>query len=83
MITYLVGNPGSGKTYYAVFMIYKLFLYEPKKTFLTKFVKPKEKPDYSFCYTNINEFKFELSDKFKKFDFDEFSFRLEKFICSL
>ena len=72
MITYLVGNPGSGKTYYAVFMIYRLFLYEPKKTFLTKFVKPKEKPDYSFCYTNINEFKFELCDKFKKFDFDEF-----------
>ena len=72
MITYLVGNPGSGKTYYAVFMIYQLFLYEPKKTFLTKFVKPKEKPNYSYCYTNINEFKFELSDKFKKFDFDEF-----------
>lgn len=72
MITYLVGNPGSGKTYYAVFMIYQIFLFEPKKTFLTKFVKPKEKPDYSFCYTNINEFKFELCDKFKKFDFDEF-----------
>ena len=72
MITYLVGNPGSGKTYYAVFMIYQLFLFEPKKTFLTKFVKPKEKPGYSYCYTNINEFKFELSDKFKKFDFDEF-----------
>lgn len=72
MITYLVGNPGSGKTYYAVFMIYQLFLYEPKKTFLTKFVKPKEKPNYSYCYTNINEFKFELCDKFKKFDFDEF-----------
>jgi hypothetical protein len=72
MITYLVGNPGSGKTYYAVFMIYQIFLFEPKKTFLTKFVKPKEKPNYSYCYTNINEFKFELSDKFKKFDFDEF-----------
>ena len=72
MITYLIGNPGSGKTYYAVYMIYQTFLFEPKKTFLTKFVKPKEKPDYSFCYTNINEFKFELCDKFKKFDFDEF-----------
>lgn len=72
MITYLVGNPGSGKTYYAVYMIYQIFLFEPKKTFLSKFVKPKEKPSYLFCYTNINEFKFELSDKFKKFDFDEF-----------
>lgn len=72
MITYLVGNPGSGKTYYAVYMIYQTFLFEPKKTFLSKYVKPKEKPNYSFCYTNINEFKFELSDKFKKFDFDEF-----------
>lgn len=72
MITYLIGNPGSGKTYYAVYIIYQFFLYEPKKTFLTKFVKPKEKPNYSFCYTNINEFKFELCDKFKKFDFDEF-----------
>lgn len=62
MITYLIGNPGSGKTYYAVYKIYELFL-NPKRDL---------KNEYLLCYTNINQFKFELSDKFIKFDFDKF-----------
>lgn len=72
MITYLVGNPGSGKTYYAVFEIYRLFLFKPQKTFLSKFIKQPKLKEYERCYTNINEFKFDLHDKFIKFDFDKF-----------
>ena len=72
MITYLVGNPGSGKTYYAVFKIYQLFLFKPQNSFLSKFIKPEKQKEYTYCYTNINEFKFDLHDKFIKFDFDKF-----------
>ena len=72
MITYLVGNPGSGKTYYAVFKIYQLFLFKPQNSFLSKFIKPEKQKEYTYCYTNINEFKFDLCDKFIKFDFDKF-----------
>lgn len=72
MISYIVGNPGSGKTYYAVFEIYQLFLFKPNNTFLSKFIKPEKQKTYDYCYTNINEFKFDLSNKFIKFDFDKF-----------
>lgn len=57
MISYIVGNPGSGKTYYAVFKIYQLFLFKSKNTFLSKFIKPKKQKTYDYCYTNINESK--------------------------
>ena len=69
--------PGSGKSYFAVYKLWSLFLYEPKKTFISKFIKPPAKPEYLYCYTNINEFKFELDDRFIKFDFDEFYSGLE------
>lgn len=74
MITYIVGNPGSGKTYYAVFKIWQLFLFKPRENKLSKFFKTQEikKPDLLYCYTNINQFKFELNDKFLKFEFDRF-----------
>ena len=72
MITYLVGNPGSGKTYYAVFEIYRLFLFKPQETFLNKFIKQPKPKEYTYCYTNINGFKFDLHEKFVKFDFDKF-----------
>ena len=74
---YIVGVPGSGKSYFAVYKLWSLFLYEPKKTFISKFIKPPAKPEYLYCYTNINEFKFELDDRFIKFDFDEFYSGLE------
>lgn len=77
MITYIVGVPGSGKSYFAVYKLWSLFLYEPKKTFVSKFIKPPEKPEYLYCYTNINEFKFELDDRFIKFDFETFYSDLE------
>jgi hypothetical protein len=77
MITYIVGNPGSGKTYYAVFKIYQLFIFKPKDTFLSKVIKPEKQKEYSYCYTNINGFKFELDDKFIKFDYEKFYSDLE------
>ena len=77
MITYIVGNPGSGKTYYSVFKIYQLFLFKPKDTFLSKVIKPEKQKEYSYCYTNINGLKFDLSDKLVKFDYEQFYSNLE------
>ena len=77
MITYIVGNPGSGKTYYAVFKIYQLFIFKPKDTFLSKVIKPEKQKDYLYCYTNINGLKFDLSDKLVKFDYEQFYSNLE------
>jgi len=51
MISFFVGVPGSGKTYYAVDKIYNNFSNEQE-------VK-KDKHKYDVCYTNINEFEFE------------------------
>ena len=77
MITYIVGNPGSGKTYYAVFKIYQLFIFKPKDTFLSKFIKSEKQKEYSYCYTNINGLKFNSSDKLVKFDYEKFYSDLE------
>lgn len=73
-ITYLTGIPRSGKTYYSVYKIYDLFLDNKKPNF---FNKKKKNCDYKYLYTNINEFKFDKSDKFLKFDFSNFYFALE------
>lgn len=54
-IQYIVGNPGSGKTYLAVYKLYENFLFEPKN----KDVNPN---NYLYAYTNINEFNFSCSD---------------------
>lgn len=72
MITYVVGVPGSGKTYFAVYKLWSLFLFKPKQTFLSKFIKPPKPPEYLYAFTNIDGFKFELDERFLKFDFDEF-----------
>ncbi|CAD7287282.1 hypothetical protein LMG7974_00217 [Campylobacter majalis] len=97
MITYIIGNPGSGKTYYAVYMIYETFLKKPKQSFITRlkseYYRQKNKSSksnlkneydenlalknnklakYKYCYTNINQFKFELDERFIKFDFEKF-----------
>ena len=62
MINFLVGVPGSGKTYYAVNYIYNNYIL---------------KDTDSHLYTNIAMFKFDLSDKFYQFDFDNFYSSLE------
>jgi len=73
MITYIVGSPGSGKTYFAVYKLWSMFIRkEPiKKGFLSKILKPKAVTNkYLYAYTNINEFKFELDERLLKFDFE-------------
>jgi zona occludens toxin len=65
MIAYFLGIPGSGKTYYAVNVIYNNFSNNQD-------VKKDLKKDYKNCYTNINEFKYELVDHVFYFDYDKF-----------
>lgn len=72
-ITYIVGNPGSGKTYLAVYRLYEYFVLPklPAKKFLGFELKRKIKNfDYLYCYTNINEFDFSIDERIIKFDFD-------------
>jgi len=72
MIVYFLGIPGSGKTYYGVNVIYDNFAKNiPKKTKLTL------KKDYENCYTNINEFNFDLTNNVYKLDFDELYDKLQ------
>ena len=81
MITYIVGNPGSGKSYFAVYKLWYMFIYNPKpaKGLLGKIFKPKlPENKYLYAYTNINEFKFELDDRLLKFDYDEIYSNLAK-----
>lgn len=81
MITYIVGNPGSGKSYFAVYKLWYMFIYKPKpdKGFLSKIFKPKlPENKYLYAYTNINEFKFELDERLLKFDYDEVYANLAK-----
>ena len=72
-ITYIVGNPGSGKSYLAVYKIYEHFYVDKKK-------KPKNDAanleKYDFCYTNINEFKFDRFDNVLEFDLNDIRFHL-------
>lgn len=74
-ITYIVGNPGSGKTYFAVHKIYEFFI-EPKlpvkKIFGFKLKRKLKNFDYLYCYTNINGLDFSISNKLLSFDFDVF-----------
>lgn len=58
-IRYIVGNPGSGKTYLAVYKLHEYFISD-KKANIT----------YLNAYTNINQFNFNMSDKIFPLDFD-------------
>ena len=59
MIRYIVGVPGSGKTYYSVHNIYKS-------------INDKNKTDKYFnIYTNINQFNFDISKKLYKYDHEK------------
>lgn len=78
-ITYIVGNPGSGKTYFAVYKIYEFFvvptLPDPK-IFGFKIKRKTKAFDYSYCYSNINGLKFTISQKLLPFDFEVFYLNL-------
>ena len=65
MISYYLGIPGSGKSYSGVNTIYNNFS-------TNEDAKKDLKKDYEVCYTNINEFKYDLVSNVKKFDFDIF-----------
>lgn len=74
-ITYIVGNPGSGKTFFGVKVLYDNFIKENKPRFLEKILKNNDKKDdknFVVAYTNINQFNFEASDKIKKFEYNKF-----------
>jgi zona occludens toxin len=60
MISYFLGIPGAGKTYFSADTIYKHFS-----------LKSNSKK-YDNCYTNINEFKFDLVENVYNYDHDIF-----------
>lgn len=64
MITFLLGRPGSGKSYYAVDKIFNNFSTSPNA------VKDK-KFKYDICYTNINEFNFDKVKNVFLLDFED------------
>ena len=66
MIVYFLGIPGSGKTYYGVNVIYDNFAKN-----ISKKTKLSLKKDYINCYTNINEFHFDLTNNVFELDFDD------------
>ncbi|MDQ1433173.1 MAG: Zot protein [Patescibacteria group bacterium] len=68
MISFFVGVPGSGKTYYAVDKIYN--------NFSTDKEAKKDKHIYDVCYTNINEFAFDKVTNVFSLDFDDFKIKL-------
>lgn len=62
MITFLLGRPGSGKSYYAVDKIFNNFSSSPN-------AKKDKKFKYDICYTNINEFNFDKVKNVHALDF--------------
>jgi len=63
MVSFLLGLPGSGKTYWAVDRIYNNFSTDPK-------AKRDKKVTFKNCYTNINEFNFDTVENVYSLDFD-------------
>lgn len=71
MISFFVGVPGSGKTYYAVDKIYNNFSSDKEA------IRDK-KATYDICYTNINEFNFDKVNKVYPLDFDDLKQKLTR-----
>jgi zona occludens toxin len=77
-ISYYTGVPRSGKSYKAVYFLYKTFIEEKKQTFKDKLLNKEEKEElYINAYTNINGFNFEICDRIKPLNFDTFKDDLE------
>lgn len=72
-ITFLTGIPRSGKTYYAMFLLYMQFIFVKPVTaftqFMDKYFPKKPARTYEVAYTNINQFDFSKSPKIKPFDY--------------
>jgi zona occludens toxin len=69
MITFYLGRPGSGKSYYAVDKIYNNFSDHEG-------AKKDKKFKYDICYTNINEFEFDKVENVFLLDFDDLKSKL-------
>ena len=63
MITFLLGLPGSGKSYYAVDRIYNNFSDD-------KEAKREKKLNFKNCFTNINEFNYDKVKNTSHLDFE-------------
>jgi zona occludens toxin len=63
MITFLLGLPGSGKSYYAVDRIFNNFSDDEE-------AKRDKKTTFKNCYTNINQFKFDKVNNTYNLDLD-------------
>jgi len=82
-ITYITGIPRSGKSYYAMYLLYNQFI-KPKpkpskfeKLFSIFLPQKKLTKSYDIAYTNINQFDFTKSPKIKPFDYDTFYAHIE------
>jgi zona occludens toxin len=69
MITFITGVPGSGKSYKALLTIYNNFSN-------SKNAKRDIKKEYHYCYTNINEVKFDKLKNVFPLDMDDLKSKL-------
>lgn len=84
-ITYYTGIPRSGKTLKAVALIYETFVAPniEKTGFLDIAlekvgISQSKEPDYINCYTNINQFNFDIDNRLIKLDFTDLLSKLNK-----
>lgn len=82
-ITYYTGIPRSGKTLKAVALIYETFVAPniEKTGFLDKALEKvgfstEKESEYINCYTNINQFNFDIDERLLKLDFQELEKKL-------
>jgi len=71
MITYLLGLPGSGKSYFAVDKIFNNFSTDPE-------AKKDKKLTLDICYTNINELNLKKLLNVHFLDFDKLKIQLSE-----
>lgn len=81
-ITFITGIPRSGKSYYAMYQLYKTFIEKKKdpspfqKVFSSLFAQKTLSKSWDIAYTNINQFDFSKSDKIKPYDFNTIQLKL-------
>jgi len=71
MVTFLLGLPGSGKSYYAVDRIYNNFSVNDD-------AKKDKNATFKNCYTNIADFKFDKFTNVFNLDFDDLKSKLSE-----
>ena len=79
-ITYITGKPGTGKSYYSAYKLWKHFIYVPKQSLIDKLLNKEVKSikhDFKNSYTNLNEFSFKSSKKILPLDFNELYLKIK------